>query len=189
MITNTPKLRSARIWHSLCYTMRIAHDAGQQVAAAYVDRQGKTQLLWRDTDAPLGALALAEAGAWTAIVENDPTQSLLELLQARLVSNQIFNLTEDHSRIRMAPVQGGQPLIVDSFLIGSVCIVGDDSVSKDLSKTAALAYMASYFDDTDAKLHLPPHVGVHQADHYGITVIGDLPIDNDCGCSKAYQRA
>lgn len=135
----TPAMRTSRMWCSLKLALTQARIEGHTLAVAYVDYRGRTLLLWRDSDSPVGILTQAESGAWTAIVRSQSHISLKTLFDERLQSNAV-NRLQDCDCMEPTAVEGGELLVVNNVTIGAVCAI-DNLGSAHLSKMVATTYM------------------------------------------------
>lgn len=173
MLQSQPAMRTARILHSLNYVRGIAKSRGMNVAIAYTHSNGKLAMLWRDSDACLGALRLAEAASFSAVARASTEHDLREQLSTRARSLNQCMLSESDGYIE-EPVEGGLPVMVDGKCVGGVAIVGDDGAN--LAEVAVLAYTAPV-DGADEYATSLSKSGFSdtQIDHYAITLLDRVP--------------
>lgn len=153
----SPRMRTARLWNSLYSVLAVSRAHKVNVSMAYVDTDGKTRLLWRERDAGLGSLLVAEAMAWTAVARALP-DDLTELTRQRLASHSVYGLCGD-AELAPTPIEGGSVLLVHDHIVGAVGIAGQmpADLHDKLCTAAALGYL-------DEHMNFPPEQTSHFVD-------------------------
>ena len=154
----SPRMRTARLWNSLYSVLAVSRAHKVNVSMAYVDIDGKTRLLWRERDAELGSLLVAEAMAWTAVARALPDELLPDLTRQRLASHSVYGLCGD-TELVPTPTEGGSVLLVHDHIVGAVGIAGQipDDLHDKLCTAAALGYL-------DDHINFPPEQTSHFVD-------------------------
>ena len=138
-------MKTASILHSLTAFLEAVRKDNKSLVICYADRAGHTQLLWRETDAWLGSLDVAQNKAWTAIafsgVTSDKgltTEALSKLTQP---GEPLYGLQNTNSG-RVVIFGGGIPIYQDNKLVGSIGVSGS-TVEDDIKycKIAVDAYL------------------------------------------------
>lgn len=120
---NTPA-----IFSSLKTYLEACRIANRRLVICYVDRHGHTIMIWRETDAWLGSIEIAQSKAWTAIAFSGPTEA--EALTAERIatltrSGQPLHGAHHHPyHGRMVIFGGGIPIYVDGKLKGAIGVSG-----------------------------------------------------------------
>ena len=159
-----PRMRTARLWNSLYSVLAISRAHKVNVSMAYVDANGKTRLLWRERDAELGSLLVAEAMAWTAVARALPDSMLQDLTSQRLASHSVYGLCDD-ADLEPTPTEGGSVLLVHDHIVGSVGIAGQ--IPDDLRTILCTVAVLGYLED-------PVNFTPEQTSHFVDTQLGHL---------------
>jgi uncharacterized protein GlcG (DUF336 family) len=67
-------VNTSAIFSSLKTYLDACREANRRLVICYVDRHGHTIMIWRETDAWLGSIEVAQSKAWTAIAFSGPTE-------------------------------------------------------------------------------------------------------------------
>lgn len=138
---NTPA-----IFSSLKTYLEACRIANRRLVICYVDRHGHTIMIWRETDAWLGSIEIAQSKAWTAIASSGPTEAealTSERIAALTKPGQALHSAQHHPyHGRMVIFGGGIPIYVDGKLRGAIGVSGG-TVDEDerFAKIAVDAYL------------------------------------------------
>lgn len=138
---NTPA-----IFSSLKTYLEACRIANRRLVICYVDRHGHTIMIWRETDAWLGSIEIAQSKAWTTIAFSGPTEAealTSERIAALTKPGQALHSAQHHPyHGRMVIFGGGIPIYVDGKLRGAIGVSGG-TVDEDerFAKIAVDAYL------------------------------------------------
>lgn len=138
---NTPA-----IFSSLKTYLEACRIANRRLVICYVDRHWHTIMIWRETDAWLGSIEIAQSKAWTAIAFSGPTEAealTSERIAALTKPGQALHSAQHHPyHGRMVIFGGGIPIYVDGKLRGAIGVSGG-TVDEDerFAKIAVDAYL------------------------------------------------
>lgn len=139
-------MNTSAIFSSLKTYLDACREANRRLVICYVDRHGHTIMIWRETDAWLGSIEVAQSKAWTAIAFSGPTES------EALTADRIATLTKPGQPLhgvqhhpyhgRMVIFGGGTPIYVDGKLRGAIGVSGG-TVDEDehFASIAVAAYL------------------------------------------------
>ena len=137
-------MKTAAILHSLYVFLEATRKEGKHMVICYADRSGHTQLLWRETDAWLGALDVAQNKAWTAIAFSGPTEDLAmstaDIAAFTQSGKPLYGMSPCGGGSRIILAGGGRPIYIDNKLIGSIGVSG--STLEDDIRLCNVAYTA-----------------------------------------------
>jgi uncharacterized protein GlcG (DUF336 family) len=121
-------MNTSAIFTSLKAYLDACREAQKRLVICYVDRHGHTIMIWRETDAWLGAIEIAQSKAWTAIAFSGPTEA------EALTADRITTLTQPGQSLsgfqntfnpgRMVIFGGGLPIYVEGRLRGAIGVSG-----------------------------------------------------------------
>lgn len=138
-------MKTASILHSLSVFLEAIRKDKKSLVICYADRSGHTQLLWRETDAWLGSLDVAQNKAWTAIAFSGTTKdsglSTEALSKLTQPGESLFGLQNTNAG-RVVIFGGGIPIYQDDKLVGSIGVSGS-TVEDDIKycEIAVQAYL------------------------------------------------
>lgn len=141
-------MKTSAIFHSLKTFLDACRKANKRMVICYADRSGHTIMIWRETDAWLGSLAIAQSKAWTAIAFSGPTED-----QA-LTTEKIATMThtgqppygfQNINQGKVAIFGGGIPIYINGKLHGSIGVSGS-TVEDDVNfaQIAVDAYIEAF---------------------------------------------
>lgn len=114
----------------------------------YADRHGHTIMIWRETDAWLGSLEIAQSKAWTAIAFSGPTE------EEALTTEKIAEMTQPGKPLyglqntnqgKVVIFGGGIPIYIKGRLHGAIGVSGSTvDVDIEMAQAAVKAYIEAY---------------------------------------------
>lgn len=141
-------MKTAAVFHSLRTFLDACREAKKRMVICYADRHGHTIMIWRETDAWLGSLEIAQSKAWTAIAFSGPTE------EEALTTEKIAEMTQPGQPLyglqntnqgKVVIFGGGIPIYVKGKLHGAIGVSGS-TVEDDIkmAQTAVKAYVEAY---------------------------------------------
>jgi uncharacterized protein GlcG (DUF336 family) len=141
-------MKTAAVFHSLRTFLDACREAKKRMVICYADRHGHTIMIWRETDAWLGSLEIAQSKAWTAIAFSGPTE------EEALTTEKIAEMTQPGQPLyglqntnqgKIVIFGGGIPIYLKGKLHGAIGVSGSTvDVDVKMAKIAVEAYIEAY---------------------------------------------
>jgi uncharacterized protein GlcG (DUF336 family) len=141
-------MKTPAIFHSLRTFLDACREANKRMVICYADRSGHTIMIWRETDAWLGSLEIAQSKAWTVIAFSGPTEDqalTTEKIATMTQPGQPLYGLQNTNQGKVVIFGGGIPIYIKGKLHGSIGVSGstvEDDIN--LAQVAVAAYIEAF---------------------------------------------